>query len=250
MQTVYHIALVLHIVGLTLMAGITIADYIISKQFWKQLAYDKSRAMAFNEIMVQLPRLLGVGAALLIITGVTMMAVTRGVFGEQTWFRIKFALVILAIVNGLVIGRRQGVKLKKLLAGETTGAYTAPLLKIKNTLTWFHTAQMVFFLLIFTLSVFKFNNPGAGTSSVQKQNSHPATENSVKLVYESKCAACHGSDGQAGIANAANLQTSQSDSLYVISTILNGKGAMPSFKNGLSETEIQKLVSYVYGLRK
>lgn len=72
----------------------------------------------------------------------------------------------------------------------------------------------------------------------------------VNLVYEQKCAACHGSDGTAGIANATNLQTSKSDSLSVIQTISNGKNAMPSFKNQLAKEEIQKLVVYLYTLRK
>lgn len=66
----------------------------------------------------------------------------------------------------------------------------------------------------------------------------------VKLVYEQKCATCHGSDGTAGIAGATNLQQSRSDSLSVIRIISNGKNAMPSFKSLLSEEEIHKLVSY------
>ena len=72
----------------------------------------------------------------------------------------------------------------------------------------------------------------------------------VKIIYEQKCAACHGSDGTAEIANATNLQTSKSDSLSVIQTISNGKNAMPSFKSQLPEKEIQKLVNYLYSLRK
>ena len=71
-----------------------------------------------------------------------------------------------------------------------------------------------------------------------------------KNLFEAKCAACHGSDGTAGIANAANLQISRSDSTATIQTLLNGKGAMPSFKSQLTEEEIHKLTNYLFSLRK
>ena len=72
----------------------------------------------------------------------------------------------------------------------------------------------------------------------------------VKLIYKQKCAACHGSDGTAGIAGATNLRQSKSDSLSVIQIISNGKNAMPSFKSQLIKEEIHKLVNYLYSLRK
>jgi mono/diheme cytochrome c family protein len=77
-----------------------------------------------------------------------------------------------------------------------------------------------------------------------------AGEDKGKNLFEAKCAACHGSDGTAGIANAANLQISRSDSTATIQTLLNGKGAMPSFKSQLTEEEIHKLTNYLFSLRK
>lgn len=71
-----------------------------------------------------------------------------------------------------------------------------------------------------------------------------------KRIFEEKCVACHGNDGTAGIANAANLQTSKLDINSLASTISNGRGAMPSFKNQLTEEEIENLASYAQTLRK
>lgn len=71
-----------------------------------------------------------------------------------------------------------------------------------------------------------------------------------KLVFAQKCAVCHGSDGTAGIADATNLQASKADSFSIIQIISNGKNAMPSFKNQLTEEEIHKLANYLYILRK
>jgi len=156
--TIYHIALVTHITGLTMMAGATLAHYITFKQFWKQVRNDKPKGLAIREAMSKLPLLVGIGFILLIISGVGMMAITRGAFGEQIWFRIKFGLIILIILNGLAIGRKQDLKLTKILSEGTSGKdVVAKLLRVKNNLNQYHIAQLAFFLIIFILSVFKFN---------------------------------------------------------------------------------------------
>lgn len=69
-------------------------------------------------------------------------------------------------------------------------------------------------------------------------------------IFEAKCVACHGNDGTAGIANAANLQTSQLSNAAIVNTVSNGRGGMPSFKSQLSEGDIQDLANYVITLRK
>jgi hypothetical protein len=52
------------------------------------------------QVSAKFSRLIGIGAALLILTGFGMMILTKGVFGQQGWFRIKFGLVILLIGSG------------------------------------------------------------------------------------------------------------------------------------------------------
>ncbi|HZY35811.1 MAG TPA: hypothetical protein VFE53_04140 [Mucilaginibacter sp.] len=157
-QTLYHLALVTHIVALTMIAGTTLVDYVIFKQFWKQLAIDGRNGVVINEATSKFPLLFGVGFLLIIVSGVYMMYVTNGAFGEQIWFRIKFALVIIILINGVVVGRRQGLKLRKLLAGELPGKKIGDeLAKVRRNLNVFHNSQLLLLLAIFTLSVFKFN---------------------------------------------------------------------------------------------
>ena len=156
-QTFYHTALVLHIIGLSMLAGTTLADYILTKQLWKQYETDKSKGLAINQVRAKFALMFGIGFLLLIISGVTMMGITSGVFGEMLWFRIKFGLLILIIINGLTVGRRQSTKLRKLLSAEAAGTNVdAQLLKVKVNTSWFHVSQMVIFIIIFVLSVFKF----------------------------------------------------------------------------------------------
>ncbi len=71
-----------------------------------------------------------------------------------------------------------------------------------------------------------------------------------KKLFDEKCALCHGKDGTAGIGGAANLQTSTLDSLSVIKMILQGKDAMPPFKDQLGTGEIEHIASYARSLRQ
>lgn len=69
-------------------------------------------------------------------------------------------------------------------------------------------------------------------------------------LFEEKCAACHGEDGTAGIANAANLQASEMDSASVIQIIRDGKAGMPAFKDIMTPEETREVMVYVRSLRK
>jgi len=157
-ETIYHAALATHITGITMMAGTTLMDYVIFKQIWKQYWADKNKALAISEALVKLQIVFGSGFLLLLISGITMMYLTHGVFGEQTWFRIKFGLILLIMINGIGFGRRLGVRLRKLLPEEISGIDVSDqTLKIRDNLSIFHVTQLAIFLTIFVLSVFKFN---------------------------------------------------------------------------------------------
>ena len=148
--------LTLHVSGLILMAGTTVIDYSTFKTFWKLIDSGQEKSEGLLEATSKFSRLAGIGAALLIFTGFGMMALTHGVFGEQLWFRIKFALVIILILNSLIVGRRQGLKLRKII--ETDCANIAlQTSRLRAILNRFYFIQLVIFFIIIFLSVFKFN---------------------------------------------------------------------------------------------
>ena len=153
-STLLQSLLTLHLLGLITMAGTTLIDYSTFKTFWKQFDKDQSLSPGLLEARSKFSRIAGIGAAVLILTGFGMMAVTHGVFGEQLWFRIKFALVILLISNSLIVGRRQGIKLNKLSTG--TGDL-AQISLARTYLNRFYLTQLTIFLVIVFLSVFKFS---------------------------------------------------------------------------------------------
>lgn len=157
-QFFYHTALVTHIIGLTMMAGTTLISYITGKHFWKEYTLDKAKGMTVIQTLSKFQKFNGIGILLLIASGVTMMGITHGIFGEQVWFRIKFGLVLIVIINGIGVGRRLGGKLRNALKVTTAeGSITPQLLKIKSNMQLFYTIQIALFATIFILSVFKFN---------------------------------------------------------------------------------------------
>ncbi|MFC0514280.1 hypothetical protein ACFFGT_08720 [Mucilaginibacter angelicae] len=148
--------LIVHLAALVVMAGTTLIDYFGYQTFWK--LYDREREKSSGVLLFlnKFSRLIGIGAALLVLSGIGMMALTHGVFGEQLWFRIKFGFVLVLIANGILVGRRQGLKLRKAIDLNEAGL---PQLmdRIRGNLKRFHIAQLFIFFIIILLSIFKFN---------------------------------------------------------------------------------------------
>lgn len=82
------------------------------------------------------------------------MAITKGVFGEQLWMKIKIVLVVLALLNGIFFRRLQVEKLDTLMENvEVRGS--EKLTALTRNLSVYHYIQMLIFAAIITLSVFK-----------------------------------------------------------------------------------------------
>jgi hypothetical protein len=152
------LCLVLHLTGLILMAGMAIADLMAFGNFWKQYKLDKPSGLAVLQAASGYQRVLAIGAALLLITGISMMALTHGIFGEQLWMKIKIGIVVLILINGPIVGRIQGSKLKELLMDNTVGAAVTTQIEIlRKRVLVISLANLLFLAAIVTLSVFKFN---------------------------------------------------------------------------------------------
>ena len=148
----FNTSLWLHIIGISLMAGVTVADFVLTRRFWAVYAQNPQEGILVRKITNRLPVLIIAGTALILLSGVGMMIATRGVFDSFLWFRIKMGMVLLVILNAIIFGRRQQTQLNKLLKQE------APSLSgIKKNLNIFHITQLVLFAIIYLLSTFKFN---------------------------------------------------------------------------------------------
>ena len=150
----FQFFLLLHIVGFILFIGVTAVDFIIMRQFWQQYEYDPLQARTTWQVVTKLPPLMGIGIGLIIITAVGMMYLTNGVYGEQLWLRIKFPIVVITIVNGLLVRRKAGSRLSAVFQQKESSVEMG---KSKRNLRAFHVSQLIMFCIILLLSVFKFN---------------------------------------------------------------------------------------------
>lgn len=146
-----NIFLIAHLSGLALMAGTTVADTVTFNAFSQSFRKDGTPSLTLLALMDKFSVLLGIGAALLIISGTGMMIITHGAFAHQIWFKIKLTLILTLILSGFLVGGRQKSKLKKNL-DRREQAETA-----MGNIKLFFLAQMGIFLVIILLSIFKFN---------------------------------------------------------------------------------------------
>ena len=151
-----QIALVLHITGIMMLAGITLASYVTSLQSWKYINTDKSKAALINSATLVFGRIIGIGGLLTIVSGFIMVSILREGVTSQLWFRIKMLLIILIILNGAIYARRQNMKLTRLLSPDKIHE-SLKINMIKKNLNISFLFQFILFLVIFILSVFRFS---------------------------------------------------------------------------------------------
>lgn len=115
--------------------------------------------------------------------------------------------------------------------------------------------KIIFSVLVASISLCACNNNNTSSNNTAGQTpvaiaEQPLAEIKGQAVFGQKCASCHGSDGTAGIANAANLKASKLDSAAITKTITEGKGGMPPFSSQLTKDEIAAISGYVLTMRK
>ena len=152
--TLYSIALVTHIIGITLMAGATFIDFVTFRSLSKILSTDRAKALVLEESLRKLQRVMGIGMLIILASGVMMMVRLHELWGAQIWFRIKMGMLALIIINGLLLRRRVGANLNKTLFQETAGDKFG---KVKTYFMLIQLVQLILFIVIYVLSIFKFN---------------------------------------------------------------------------------------------
>jgi uncharacterized membrane protein len=148
--------LALHLAGLVLMAGTTVIDYVTFKTFWKLADEGGNRFSGLLPLMARYGTFVRAGAALLILTGIGMLILSKDSWWQQSWFKIKMGLVALLIGNGIFIGNKQGSKLRKLIV-DNGPDFIHQAKQVKSTLNNFYLIQLMIFFAIILISVVKFD---------------------------------------------------------------------------------------------
>lgn len=153
--TFLQLDLILHITGFTIMAGTILADFAISRRLDKYILSDRPKAITILETTAGLGRLIGIGAALLILTGIGMVIIYKGTIAQMLWFKIKMVLVLLVILNGTLVLQRGGKNLRTLLVSNDPLS-NGRISTLKARLTIFHSLELLLIFIIFVLSILRF----------------------------------------------------------------------------------------------
>jgi uncharacterized membrane protein len=155
MNLLLNAGLVLHICGISLMVGMTIAGFATYRRLFILLAEDKNNATPLIATAELFSRLQMLGGLLILVGGIMMMVAFQGLIAGQLWFKVKLFLLALLILNMSFIFRPGGKFLRRFL--NAADPEKANLVKARQLLNLFFIAQSLIFLGIFILSVFRFN---------------------------------------------------------------------------------------------
>ena len=149
-----HVLLVLQLTGLTLLSGTTVAEYVTFRTFSKRFKTAGNASNSLLNLMSGLAVTLAIGGGLLVVSGIGLMTVTHGVYAHQLWFQIKLVIILILVLNGFLVGNRQGTKLRNGLSEQNTDSGKAVKTAMRN-INLFYVVQMVLFLAVIMLAVFK-----------------------------------------------------------------------------------------------
>lgn len=154
MYLILRVILALHIAGFVIMAGTTTIDFFTFKTFWKFAGDGKS--LGLLPLMEKYGTFVRTGGITVLLTGVTMFLLTKGIWWSHSWFRIKMLLVALLVLNGILVGNKQGHQLREIVRQHPTD-FIAHTTAVKATLHWFYLIQLTIFFSILLLTVVKLD---------------------------------------------------------------------------------------------
>ncbi|SEO57495.1 Predicted membrane protein [Mucilaginibacter gossypiicola] len=154
--TLFQICLLMHLSGLTLMAGTDIVEFVAFRNILKNYQTNKDAAVHQIGILSKLSVLLLIGGILLVLSGTGFLIITHNAFGSQLWFKIKIIFVLGLVLNGILMGQKSENRLKQsLMTGNI--AKTQQTEDAIRAMIRFHFIQLCIFFIVVLMAVFKFN---------------------------------------------------------------------------------------------
>jgi hypothetical protein len=156
MQTLYQTLKILHILAFIIGIGVTFANLIAYSQLFKVYEQDRSRGVAVFNIIQVFFKAGGFSMIVLILAGLGMLAIADWSYTQILWFQIKLGLIVLIFVNGLTLGRTSAGKVHALIQDKNSTPNPVELASIQSRTRRFFTLQLLIFLAIVIVSVFRF----------------------------------------------------------------------------------------------
>jgi cytochrome c553 len=166
--------------------------------------------------------------SLFLLTGIGMI-LKGGEMYTQSWIWIKLVAVILIVVLGIITFKKNN--------------------KILGIIT------LLLFIYVVMISYRKNPMLTKNTDNIKIDETSIKTASTDvekgKIIYVNfNCAMCHGENGDKPIGGAKDLTLSQASDETIHSNIMNGKNAMPPFKDKLNDEQLNMLTAYIKSMRK
>lgn len=155
MNLLLHTGLLLHICGISLMVGMAIAGFVIYHRLFILLAIDKNNGASLMATAGLFSKLQMLGGLLIVLGGVLMMIAFSGIIMGELWFKIKLSLLLLLILNMPLTFRPASIRLRRFL--NAADPDPSDLAKARQLVNRFYILQLLIFISIFMLSIFRFN---------------------------------------------------------------------------------------------
>lgn len=156
----YHlhsIGLILHIIGITFIAGGCVGSIFTETHVWRQLRDAPYRTIVLLAILRRFPLVIYTGSFLLLVSGLMMLTPLGWVQVKEGWFIAKMVLYVLINLNGLLVAGPSTSRLVHLLPGlvETDPSLNSDLSSIRNRMRFFHFSTFGMLLAVYILSVYQ-----------------------------------------------------------------------------------------------
>jgi hypothetical protein len=155
-QIFRQLLLIMHLSGLILMVGTTVAAFVTFRAFVNRFNLKSETSTGLLQLLSNLDPIKGIGGILLIISGIGLTYITGWVFLHMLWLQLKLSLILLLPLNEILIGKKQLKKLKTAFFENNPDSAAVIKMTIPK-IALFYTIQLLLFLGIVVLAVFKFN---------------------------------------------------------------------------------------------
>jgi hypothetical protein len=152
MQLIIRGLMALHIIGIIIMAGTTMIDYLTFNTFWKLADHGDARSLGLIPLMARYGAFIRIGAVALILTGITLLFLQKTDWFQHFWFKVKLGLFFLLLLNGIFIGNTQGHKFRETVSAHASD-FVGHTTQIRKKMNLFYPVQLTLFFLTISISM-------------------------------------------------------------------------------------------------
>ena len=146
------LALAIHLLGFALLAGGSIGATVLHSVMRAKIASTPAQAAVLLSAMLRCSIVAQIGAGLMLVSGIGLLAVENWAWWGAGWLYTKLALFVMLVINGPFVARPAAVQLLGALESGSSGdAVAAPLKRLEI----FHTVQVAGLVGIVLLAVLK-----------------------------------------------------------------------------------------------